>query len=184
MSADRLTGYDPLLHTEIKKAVFGKRLNESRNPLHALGLSSGGDSGGLLGFRRTDADRKPARPVIRPNDGPGDMDRRYQLAEQRKEQVERKAIRLARGGLTYEQHKAKIEQFNRRLVIQALVQRGPSTMMEIADAVGMDTGAVSIICARMADDGLITKERFGNAKSSIYATPTDAGLALLAEAQA
>jgi hypothetical protein len=52
------------------KAVFDRALSADRNTEHKIGLGNGSGMGGGFSTYRTDTDRRPARPVIRPNDGP------------------------------------------------------------------------------------------------------------------
>lgn len=91
MSAEPITLWDPDKLSEIRKAVFGSAPGLSRNGAARAGLnSSAGNQFDLIGFRRTDADRRPATPVIRPNDGPGDPARREALAAELRTKALRK----------------------------------------------------------------------------------------------
>lgn len=81
MSAEPVTLWDPDKVKEIRKAVFRAEPGIDRDGSARTGLAKhAGNNADLIGFRRTDADRKPAKPVIRPNDGPGDPARREALA--------------------------------------------------------------------------------------------------------
>lgn len=95
MSVDHVSLFDPTRDTEIRKAVFGRANNVSRNPEQRAGLNaSGSNQYGLVGFYRTEADSRPARPVLRPNDGPGDPKVRARLVEEARQRAERKRIVL------------------------------------------------------------------------------------------
>lgn len=134
-------------------------------------------------FRVNDIDRRRDRKVVvRPNDGPGDLARRFQLSEERRDAVARRMYRMARNGETYEEAQLRNRLLTRRLILEALNNRGQLTLEQIADATGIDLGAVSLYTHTMATDGLLTKERLGNLRSPFTATITDAGLAFLEEA--
>lgn len=134
-------------------------------------------------FRLSDIDRRRDRKVVvRPNDGPGDLARRFQLAEERRDALARRMHRMARNGETYEQAQLRNRLLTRRLILEALYNRGRLTLEEIADATGIDLGAVSHYTHTMGTDGLLTKARLGNLSTPYACTITDAGLAFLEEA--
>lgn len=116
-------------------------------------------------FRCNELDRRRDRKVVvRPNDGPGDIATRYELAQERKDALERRKHARA-AGETYHEAQARVSAHNRRVILQALAQYGQMNLFELSDASGLDVGAVSLFTARMENEGFITREREGGFKT-------------------
>lgn len=71
-------------------------------------------------------------------------------------------------GLTYPQY----------LVMAVLWERGPVTMTELGAALQLDSGTLSPLVKRLADDGLVAKRRREQDERTVEISPTPAGRAL------
>jgi DNA-binding MarR family transcriptional regulator len=135
----------------------------------------------VIGYtaRRTDADRRPHVAVARPNDGPGSIERRYQLSEEIRQRVENKLRRL-RCEETSDEARARLAVFHRKMILVALIENGPMLMSSLAVAAGIEVGSTSLIGSKMEAEGLITREVIGtNSKAPTRATITDLGRAYI-----
>lgn len=116
-------------------------------------------------FRCNEIDRRKDRKiVVRPNDGPGDISTRYELAQARRDAFDRKKHARA-SGETYDEAQARVSAHNRHVILRALEEHGSLNLFELSDASGLDVGAVSLFTARMENEGLITREREGGFKT-------------------
>lgn len=128
-----------------------------------------------VSFRRTDADRRPARRVVMPNDGPA-PDREAQAAA-RREALRRKYTQPHRDpGMT------RSEGFERsvRLTMQAMA-KGKSILPEIAPELGVCTDRARDFCIDAVSRGLATMRKELRDKGRTFAAYylTDEGRAYL-----
>lgn len=135
--------------------------------------------------RRTDADRRPARRVVMPNDGPApDREARAAAILQRietpkpwmREPNEEKRETFNDGNA------AMLEMSRRRMVryLQALIE-GAHTNAEVAAKIGEDQDIIHYIGARAAKRGLLVKGELAlvGKMRVVPLTITDAGRAWL-----
>lgn len=130
-------------------------------------------------FYRTTADRQPAKVVLRPNDGPGDLKLRAELAQRRLEALEAKRIRpVDATGMTYNERREAEFALDLRAVLtvldEALIELN---ILDISKLAEINTDRVSMIVGRLAAGGLAIKEngRCIRGGRSVAIWITDAG---------
>lgn len=123
----------------------------SRDPAARIGLSCGSGMGGGFITRRTDTDRRPARPVLMPNERP-DPNRH-----------ERSAQLIA--ALTRPQRVMPEANERMALVLRALTD-GPLNNKQIATACGLRPGNTADLMTSAVAHGWVTKERVQGPKYS------------------
>lgn len=133
----------------------------------------------MISFRRTDADRRPARSFARPNDGPSpDREARSNVLRER----------LKRRSATTQSVEEKLslaDLFERNVRNTLLaVRAGNALLIDIAPLVGVGVDRTRTFCSEAVKRGLLTKTlvRRGNANYAHY-TLTDAGRAHIGGAQ-
>jgi hypothetical protein len=162
------------------RAVFDRSAQRQHNPAIQIGLSTTGGAATYFTARRTEIDRKPARVVLRPNDGPGDWEARLSRAE---------ALRLAarsKSQLAAESEAPPRSVAELEPMILAALSIEPRGMKAIALALDITENRASIITSALAARGLITKNevktvRLGDPKC--LCTITRAGSDFLAASQ-
>lgn len=111
-------------------------------------------------FRRTESDRRPARPVPRPNDGPGCMEARERLAQEIADSLARKSIIIPGKPMSsQERSKAQRDAFRVAMLQQVAAGKAGALLRECADAVLCGHDMAGRLSAEMADAGWITRER-------------------------
>lgn len=134
-------------------------------------------------FRRTDADRRPARVVLRPQDGPGDWQTRQKIAEERMAQAKRGSTPFVERPATPAEiaQKQRLRRLGFILTQLAAAPVGLS-VRDLAVALGASHDAVNRLIFDLHNDGLVSrsfKGVRGGGRISVVKV-TDAGRSSLA----
>jgi hypothetical protein len=116
----------------------------------------------MVSFRRTDTDRRPARRVVMPNDGPA-PDRLAQ-AEARREALRRKVVQAPK-----EHHMTRTEGFERSVAatLQAIAD-GKHILPEIAPLIGVGPERTRDFAYALVARGLAWKQLERREKNRSY----------------
>lgn len=135
-----------------------------------------------VSFRRTEADRRPARVVLRPQDGPGDWECRQALARQRLAEANRKSIVIEGKPMSsVERARAQRQAYKMAILTRLAACTVGMQVRDVAEAISVNYDMTSKMTGELAEDGLlkrVTHGRRGGGRSC-SAEITDAGLALL-----
>lgn len=133
--------------------------------------------------RRTDRDRRPARIVARPNDGPGCMEARERLAQEIAQSRARKSITIPGKPMSSEERsRAHRQAFSVAMLQQVAAAPMGMLLRDCANAVLCGQDMAGRLSAEMADAGWITRERSARPGGGLVVKLiiTDAGRAYLA----
>jgi hypothetical protein len=131
-------------------------------------------------FRRNDNDRRPARPVIRPNDSPGSLEERQRLAAARLEAATRR--RYPTGDFEANRLE-RIKHETRALLVAVADLTAPANLRTVANIAMVPADRASTLMVALYDDGLISKDRVPNGKGGreVHVAITEAGRSKLSE---
>lgn len=138
-----------------------------------------------ISFRRTESDRRPARVVRRPNDGPGDWKLRQQLAEERLAQASRRSIAMpekpvSTADFAFAQRKERTALLLGRLAAAPL----GLTVRDLSENLSVGEDMTGKIVTSLAKDGFVHRVFHSRPGGGRYVTVqiTEAGLARLSGA--
>lgn len=135
--------------------------------------------------RRTDADRRPARPYIRPNDGPGDLFTRARLAEEARARVERKRYSIDKPQTAAERAREVRDEHKLSILKFVAGSEFGADQRNMSERLGLQYCLVRTLVDELECAGLVetaVSGRVGRGQS-INVIATDAGLEM-AEASA
>lgn len=127
--------------------------------------------------RRTAADRAPARPVIRPNDGPGDWSVRARLAAEAMARAERKRFKVDKPMTAAERSRALREETKLSVLRFIAASDFGVDQRNMAERLGIVFSYVRVLVNELESAGLveITTTSRGRGQE-VTVTATDAGV--------
>ncbi|PZR36475.1 hypothetical protein [Caulobacter segnis] len=128
--------------------------------------------------RRTAADSRPARPFIRPNDGPGDLTIRARLADEARARVERKRYSIDKPQTAAERAREVREEHKREILAFVAKSEFGADQRNMSELLGFQYSLVRTLVDELECAGLVETAISGRVGrgQSITVTATDAGL--------
>jgi DNA-binding MarR family transcriptional regulator len=130
-------------------------------------------------FRRTLADRRPARPVLRPNDGPGRFEERQRLADRQLSLVESRRLRYL-DKTDYAMERQARQAAERTKVLAVLAETSIDlNQTEVARLAEITPDRCGAVVRELENLGFLDKQttRNGRGGREVAITVTEAGLA-------